>query len=360
MTLATPWQIIVVALAGWMNREQGRVLEYLTAENEVLKEKLVACCDGRRIRFTDSQRRRLAAKAMALGRQALGQLSTLVTPDTLLRWHRQLIAEKYDGSSKRGVGRPKVDAETESLVVQLARENPGWGYSRIVGALSNLGIVVARCTVANILKRHGIDPAPARKTTWSEFIEQHWDTVTATDFFTVELWRPIGLVRYHVLFVIELATRRVHIAGIVAQPNGTWMAQIARNLTDAFEGFLTGKRYLIHDRDTLFTKRFRSMLADEGVECVRLPPKSPNLNAFAERFVLSIKSECLDHLILFSDGQLRRAVVEFCRHYHRERNHQGLGNRLIDGGLLAANDDGAIQCRRRLGGLLRYYHREAA
>ena len=146
-----------------------------------------------------------------------------MTPDTLLRWHRQLIAKKYDGSGKRGVGRPRVDAEIEELVLRFARENPRWGYTRIRGSLSNLGFTVARGTIANILSRHGIEPAPNRKTTWKEFLAQHWDVVAATDFFTVELWRPIGLARYHVLFVIELASRRVHIAGIVAHPGGSWV-----------------------------------------------------------------------------------------------------------------------------------------
>ena len=247
----------------------------------------------------------------------------------------------------------------ETLIVRMARQNP-WGYLRIQGALANLGHRVARTTIANVLARHGIDPAPERKTTWKQFMQQHWELIAAADFFTVELWRPVGLVRYHVLFVMELSTRRVHIAGIIDQPYGQWMEQVARNLTDGFEGFLLGKRYLIVDRDPLFTKAFADILASAGVERVRLPPRSPNLNAHAERFVLSIKSECLSRLILFTEAQLRRAVASYAAHYHRERNHQGLGNRLIDARGLAANTDGAIECRTRLGGLLCYYRRKAA
>jgi putative transposase len=234
------------------------------------------------------------------------------------------------------------------------------GYTRITGALRNLGYTVARTTIANILRRHGLEPSPHRKTIWKQFLAQHWEVVGATDFFTVEVWSAGGLVRYHVLFVVRLATRRVSIAGIVDQPYGEWMENVGRELTDAFDGFLGGVRYLIHDRDPLFTKGFCKILGNAGVESVRLPPSSPNLNAYAERFVLSVKSECLNHLILFSEGQLRRAVTEYCAHYHLERNHQGLGNELIDGLGAAANDDGSIVCRRRLGGLLRYYRREAA
>ena len=353
----TPWSLVVVALAGWLNREQEKVIEYLRAENDVLKEQ----AKGRgRLRFTDGQRCLLAAKAKDLGRAALKKLETLVTPDTLLRWHRQLIAQKYDGSVKRGPGRPGIIQKIEALIIKMATENPTWGYLRITGALANLGHTVARSTIANVLSRHGLSPAPDRKTTWRQFLSAHWDVLAATDSFSVEVWSPFGLARYHVLFVIEIATRRVHIAGIMSDPHGAWMHQVARNLTDAVDGFLLGKRYLIMDRDPLFTRAFRETLNAAGVKPVRLPSRSPNLNAFAERFVLSIKSECLDKLIFFSEAQLRCAVTAYVAHYHEERNHQGLENRLITAAITAANTDGEVRCRRRLGGLLSYYHREAA
>jgi transposase InsO family protein len=355
--LIDTWSIVIVAIAGWINREQDKVIEYLQAENGVLKEQAKA---RGRLRFTDGQRRLLAAKAKALGRAALEKLDTLVTPDTLLRWHRQLIAKKYDGSSKRGPGRPGIARTIEALIVKMAAENATWGYLRLMGALANLGHIVARTTIANVLERHGLSPAPERKTTWGQFLRSHWEVLAATDFFTTEVWRAVGLVRYHILFAIELAARRVHIAGIIAEPHGEWMQQIARNLTDAFDGFLLGKRYLIQDRDPLFTKAFRDTLAAGGVESVRLPAKSPNLNSFAERFVLSMKSECLERLIFFNEAQLRRAVTEYVAHYHEERNHQGLGNRLIANPGAVANSDGEVRCRKRLGGLLSYYHRQAA
>jgi transposase InsO family protein len=242
----------------------------------------------------------------------------------------------------------------------MAMENPTWGYTRLVGALANLGHEVARTTVAAVLARHGLEPSPVRnsKTTWRQFLRAHWETLAAADFFTVEVWSAVGLIRYHVLFVMRVATRRVKTAGISEQPHGDWMEQIARNLTDAADGFLTGTSCLIHDRDPLFTMRFAEILGAAAVKEVKLPPQSPNLNPHAERFVLSFKTECLDRLILLSEAQLRRAVSEFVAHYHGERNHQGLNNRLIDGA--PPKVTGSTKCRARLGGLLNYYCREAA
>jgi putative transposase len=187
--------------------------------------------------------------------------------------------------------------------------------------------------------------------------EAHWGAIAATDFFTIEVvtWR--GLVRYFVLFVIDLKTRRVEIAGIVTSPSGSWMHQIARNWTDSEDGFLLRSRYLIHDRDPLFTRVFRETLEHSGVHPVRLPSRSPNLNAYAERFVRSIKSECLAQVIPIGEAQLRRAVREYVAHYHGERNHQGISNRIIDSD--GSSGSGPVECRERLGGLLRFYHRAA-
>jgi hypothetical protein len=247
------------------------------------------------------------------------------------------------------------------LVVRLAKENRDWGYLRIRSALSNLGHQLARGAIANILQRNGIEPAPerSRKTTWKEFLTQHWDLIVAADFFTVEVWTHKGLQRFVVLFFLELSTRKVEIAGIAPTPNKLWMNQIARNLCDAIDGLLTGNRYLIHDRDPLFTAEFLATLASTGVKSVKLPPRSPNLNCYAERFVRSIKESCPDRMILFGEGSLRTAIQNFVAHYHSERNRQGLGNVLISPKLTHIKTDGPIQCRQRLGGLLRYYGRAA-
>jgi len=288
-------------------------------------------------------------------------LTTIVTPATLLTWHRQLIARKYDGHPQRGPGRPRTRDEIERLVVRMATENRDWGYRRIQGALANLGHEVGHSTIANILKEHGLEPAPERKrkTTWKEFLRQHREAIVAADFFTVEAWTRWGLTRFLVLFFIDLRSRRVEIGGVARQANGLWMSQVARNLSDAEEGFLTGKRYLIHDRDPLFTTEFVEILKSTGVQSVKLPP-APNLNAHAERFVRTIKESCLERMILFGEGSLRKAIREFVADYHHERNHQGLGNRLIMPEQLIGHRTGAIQRRPRLGGMLNYYYRQAA
>ena len=224
-----PFRFLLIAVAGWMNHHQLQMIDYLREENRVLRELLA----GRRLRLNDDQRRRLAARAKRLGRKILAELATIVTPETLLAWHRKLIAEKYDGSGKRPVGRPSTDQEVESLVVRMAEENRDWGYRRIQGALSNLGHVIGRSTIAEILKRRGIEPAPERKrkTTWKEFLNRHWEQIVAADFFTVEVWTKRGLQRIVVLFFIDLATRKVEIAGVGSVANGLWMSQIGRNVT---------------------------------------------------------------------------------------------------------------------------------
>jgi putative transposase len=184
--------------------------------------------------------------------------------------------------------------------------------------------------------------------------------LAATDFFTVEVWIKSGLITFYVLFVIELAARRVHLAGITINPDSAWMKQVARELTNFQDGFLRDKRYLLMDRDGKFCEAFRSLLEQSGVDPVRLPAHSPNLNAIAERFVRSVKSECVDRMIFFGENMLRRVLHSYLDHYHQERNHQGLGNRLIEPEPDVARAAGNIQCRERLGGLLRYYYRRAA
>jgi transposase InsO family protein len=255
-----------------------------------------------------------------------------------------------------------VETEIVDLVLRFARENPSWGYDRIQGALANLGHEVSDQTVGNILKEHGIEPAPERKrqTTWKTFIKSHWDVLAAIDFTTIEVWTKGGLVTYYLLFVMEVATRRVHFAGCTTNPDEPWMKQIARNLTDPFDGFLNGKRYVLLDRDGKFCPKFREMLEQGGVNCIRLPPRSPNLTPHIERFMRSLKEECLLKMIFFGEKMLRTAIGQFLEHYHGERNHQGLGNQLIDPGEELGQSQGEVQCRQRIGGLLQYYYRDAA
>src|SRR5437899_11935856 len=294
---------LLMIAAGWVHRHQLIVIEFLQAENRLLKDRL----RGKRIRFTDAERALLARKAKAVGRKALLELETIVSPDTLLRWHRRLIAEKWNFVHRRGPGRPGIMRRMSDLIVRMARDNPGWGYTRIQGALGNLGHRVGRGTIANVLKRSGIEPSPERskRTTWSTFLKAHWKVLAASDFLTVEVWTGRGLVTHYLLLVISLADRVVQIAGITTQPHEAWMLQVARNLVDEEAGVLKGKGYLILDRDTKYTDQFRRLIRDNGTDVIRLPPQSPNLNAYAERFVRSIKSECLNQIIFIGQASCR-------------------------------------------------------
>jgi len=246
-------------------------------------------------------------------------------------------------------------------VVRLAKENSGWGYTRLRDVMFTLGHKIGRTTVRRILAEDGIEPAPERRKhmPWTTFLKAHWGAIAAMDFFNVEVMTLIGPVRYSVLVVMDLKTRHVAVAGIVREAYEKRMLQVLRNLTDALDGFLLGKTHLIMDRDPIFTAGFRAMLWHGGTKPVRLPRRSPNLNAFIERFIRSIKEECLDRVIPLGEAHLRELIREYVAHYQLERPHQGLGGAFIQ----SANDhvgDGPLVKRERLGGLLKYYYREAA
>ena len=334
--------------------------EYLAAENRILRAQIKG-----RLLLSDAEKATLAEIAQRLGRKALEELAAVAKPDTLLAWYRKLIANKFDGSRFRHrVGRPRIDEEAERLVLQMAKENPSWGYDRIVGALKNLGHQLSHQTVGNILRRHGLSPAPKRKQaiSWKDFIRSHMEVLAGTDFFTVEVLTLKGFVTYYVLFFIHLESRRVSLAGMTPYPGQEWMEQQARNATMEEWGFLRGCRYLLHDRDTKFCASFRELIESGSVKTIRLPARSPNLNSFAERWVRSVKEECLSRLILFGERSLRRALQQYVVHYHEERNDQGKENLILfpletEG---ARNRKAAVRRRQRLGGLLKYYEREAA
>jgi putative transposase len=273
-----------------------------------------------------------------------------------------LVAQKFDGSQQRQYpGRPRLDKKLEGLIVRMARENSGWGYDRIVGALANLGHTVSDQTVGNILRRHGIAPAPkrSRTTSWKDFLAAHMNVLAGADFFTVEVLTWRGLVSYYVLFFIHLETRRVSVAGITRHPDREWMEQIARSATQETWGYLNRCRYVLHDRDTKFCASSRTVLASGGVKPMALPARSPNLNAFAERWVRSVKQECLSKLVLMRERPLFRTLSEFTAHYHNERNHQGEGNHLLAPRIESKTQGRAIHCHHRLGGLLKFYARAA-
>jgi hypothetical protein len=354
--LPPPLAFFLLLFSGWVNRHQQAVIDYLLEENRVLR----AVNGSRRLRLTDDQRRRLAVKGQVLGRRHLAAVAGIVTPDTILRWYRRLVAKKNDGSKRRRPGRPTTQPDIAALVVRMANENPTWGYTRIRGGLHHLGHDVARNTIKAILQAHGVAPAPERgtKTPWKTFLAGQWDGLAAADFFTVEVLTLTGLVRYVVPFVMKLKTRTVEIAGITTRPDGDWMTQVARNLTDADEGFLRGVHSLILDRDPLYSGVFRNLLRASGEAGAPTCPES-QLNAFAERFVGSVKSECLARIVPLGERHLRTAVRAFVDHYHEERPHQGLGNECIAPETTSIGP-GSVRCRKRLGGVLKFYYRAAA
>ena len=334
--------------------------EYLAIENRILKSKL-----KKSIQFNDGERIQLAKIGKRMGLKALREVGCIVKPETILKWFRKLVAMKFDGSSYRKTfGRPPISLELEKLILRFSEENPTWGCDRISGALSSLGYKLSDRTVGNVLKRNGVSPAPERDqdTTWATFIKKHQNVIAACDFFTAEVITPVGLITYYVLFFIHLGSRKVYIAGVTPNPNESWMKQIARNVTMEGWGFLSCCRYLIHDRDSKFCNSFCRMIKSGGVEPLKLPPQSPNLNAFSERWILSIKSECISGLLFFGEESLRRALKEYTTHYHEERNHQGKDNRLLFPTQEIDSEDqaGKIRCRSRLGGVLKYYYRKVA
>jgi putative transposase len=315
--------VLIAMVAGWLQRHQQQVITYLLAENRVLKAQL----GGRRLRLPDTERRRLATLAYPLGRQRLTEVATLVTPDTLLRWSKRLVAQKFDGSRYcRPLERPRVTAEIEQLVVQMAEDNPTGGYRRIQGARAHLEHPINKLTGRNILRRHHLEPAPQRRKagmSWAQFLKLHWEGLAATDFFTVAVATWHGLVTYYGLVVMELATRRVQLAGITPHPTAAFMQQCARQLTDPFDGFLLGTRYLLHDRDTKFTQAFDGLHKASGVEPVVLPPRSPNLNAHCERFVRAIKEEAWERMVMLGERSLSHVILEYLTHYHTRAQASG-------------------------------------
>jgi len=252
------WARILAYITGTVDQELLLRNEYLAAENRILKARLQG-----RLRLSDAERATLGEIGHRLGRKALGEVATAFLPDTILGWYRRLVARKFDGSRvRRAPVRPPISKEIQELIVRMTKENRSWGYDRIVGALANLGYQVSDQTVGNVLRRHGISPAPERKrtTTWAEFIRAHLAVLTGTDFFTVEVLTLRGLVTYYVLFFIHLESRKVEIAGITTHPTEQWMKQMARNVTMERCGALGDSRYLLHDRDTKYTASFLAII----------------------------------------------------------------------------------------------------
>ncbi len=310
-----------------------------------------------RPRLDESDRAFLAAASQLLGR---GTGSFFVRPDTLLGWHRQLVRRRWTYAGRRP-GRPAVSEEIRELVLRLAHENPRWGYQRIVGELAGVGMRVSATTVAKILRQAGVSPAGARaQLSWRDFLRSHADSIIACDFFTVEtLW----LGRLYVLFFLELSSRRVHFAGCTGNPDGHWTTQQARQLAWSLSGRTTPARFLLHDRDSKFSRAFDEVFRSEGVETIRTPFRAPQANAFAERWVGTVRRDCLDWLLISTRRQLERVLRVYIDHYNTHRPHRGLGltppiprPRLR---LVGSNPPDELHRRDRLGGLIHEYARTA-
>ena len=335
-----------------------RQIAYLKAENAILRSKL-----PKAVQTTPAERAQLIRLGKPLG-NAIQELLSLVHYKTFLRWLRDEKAEAA-GEKKpaKPPGRPVISEDTTAIILRLAKET-GWGYIRIQGELKKLGIIVAHNTIKKILIKNGFHPSPGRtKGDWDRFIQRHIDTLYACDFFTKDVWTACGKVTYYVLFFIHVGTRRVHISGMTCQPNGPWVEQQARNLVMDLAERGEKASYLIRDGDTKFTEKFDEVFKSEGIKVKKLPFRSPNLNAFAERFVQSIKNECIGQFVVFGERHLEYLIREYERHYNTVRPHQGLGNQTIIAAPLPIEvplNPSEIECESRLGGLLRHYYRRAA
>jgi len=280
-----------------------------------------------------------------------------VKPDTLLRWHRELVRRRWTYSKPSG--RPSIPAGTVQVVVRLAKENPTWGYRRIHGELARLGVVLAPASVWNILQRHGIDPSPMRTgPTWGEFLKAQATTMLACDFFTVD---TVLLRRLYVLFFIEVGTRRVHVTGVTGHPTGAWVVQQARNLSSELAERSQPIKFLIRDRDAKFTASFDEVFRSEGIGIIRTPVRTPRANAFAERFVGTIRRECLDRMLILGRRHLEGAVREYVKHYNLHRPHRSLDQLPPQPKVVALTlprnvDRSRLKRVSRLGGVIHEYH----
>ncbi|MEP7288120.1 MAG: integrase core domain-containing protein [Chloroflexota bacterium] len=301
---------------------------------------------------------RIKNRARAGGQRFKDSL-LLFKPATVLHWHRELVKRKWTFQRRASVGRPRIDAELEALIVRLAKENPGLGYAKLQGELGKLGYNVGISTVRDVLKRHHMLPAPERDRThsnWRTFLNHYQTQMLACDFFTIE---TVFLKTVYVLFFIEVSTRRVYLAGCTSQPDSGWVTQQARQLLWQLQDIDSPKYFLIHDRDTKFTVSFKTVFAAEGIEMILTPYRAPNANAFAERWVRSVRQECLDRLLIINQAHLRRVLREYVDYYNAARPHQGLQQQapipFPRGPAM-----GPVSCRDVLGGILHDYRREAA
>ena len=355
------YQSLLLLIAGSTQQELARHVRYLKVENEILRSKL-----GKRIAVAEKERNRLVKFASNLG-SALSELVTIVHPETLRRWIRALgNTKKPKKAAKRG--RPRTKEEIRALVVKLAREND-WGYTRILGELRKLGVqAISRNTVKSILKEHGLDPGPKRgEGTWDEFLKIHAKTLWQCDFFAKKVLTMKGFRDLYILIFLHVETRQVYISPSTYHPNEEWVTQQAEQFLDHAKEQNLEVKILMHDRDTKFTASFDAIFDDSDRETKETAFRSPNTNAYVERYIQTLQQEVLDHFIVFGEQHMDHLVAEAVTYYHEERPHQAKDNDIlimprIDGTSDTAEDGQPIQieCRERLGGLLKHYQHKAA
>jgi putative transposase len=352
------FQPLLALLASATDRQLAGYVEYLKAENRILRAKL-----PKRVAVTPAERAQLVKHGRPLG-AAIKDLVSIVSPRTFLRWVNEPKATKATPIVKRGPGRPKTAEDIRELILRLGREN-GWGYTRILGEVKRRGVKVSRSTVVNTLKEAGLEPSPGRsESTWHEFFKRHKDTLWACDFFTKHIWTVRGLVQVYILLFVHVGTRRAIVPGFTANPDDAWMRQQARNLSILLADAGKPPTHLVLDNDTKVTAGFREILESDGIEVVRTAIRAPNMNAVCERAIQSVERECLDHFVVFGEDHLRYILNEYLSHFHRRRCHQSLGSvpPAVAGGEepdVISFPAGRVECRRRLGGLLKHYRRVA-
>jgi putative transposase len=291
--------------------------------------------------------------------EALTESIRQFKPDTLIGWHRAIVRRKWTFKQGRKPGRPPIDSELEGWILQVARDNPTLGYDKLEGELRKLGLDVGATTIRTVLLRHGVPPAPERGrqgSSWRTFLRHYKEQFLACDFFTVE---TLTLQTLYCLFFIEHGTRQVYFAGCTAHPDQNWVTQQARQMTWELEDREPPMKYLIRDHDTKFTQSFDTVFEAAGIEIVNIPYQAPNANAVAERWVRSVREECLDRLIILDECHLRRVLNKYVAYFNARRPHQGLAQ---DSplGLEPVSNQGPIRCRKVLGGIISDYYREAA
>lgn len=335
-----------LSLLGKMTQGQLiRQIEYIKVENEILRSKL-----PRRITTTPAEKRRLIKYGVPLGGQ-IKQVISIVGYSTFRRW----IADGVTGKNAPKRGRPrKTTQEIIDLIIRMAKENHLWGYGKIMGELKKLGLLrFTRNTLKNILIQNGIDPSPKRKEdSWDAFIKRHFETLWACDFFTKTIWTALGPRLFHVLFFINIRTRKVHIAGITEKPNKDWIVNTTKSVSFLFQD--PSKKLLIRDGDTKFPKEFDELFKTFNAKVKRIPYRSPNLNPYAEGFVGTIKRECLEHFFVFGEEHFKYLIREYVDHYNTKRPHSGMGNEPLD--YKPRNNTGRIKCESRLGGMIKHYY----